>query len=64
MRFFDLPPRTLTLIALLLGFVMIDDLTADEQNALGNFLQLIGQTLETNSAQMQLLQNKEQNNKM
>lgn len=55
MNFFSLPPRTMTTIAVLLGYLMIDDLTADEQNTLGNFLILIGQVLETNSAQQQLL---------
>ena len=64
MRFFDLPPRTITLIAILLGFLMIDDLTSDEQDTLGNFLQLIGQTLETNSAQAQLLDDRKQDQKM
>ena len=64
MRFFDLPPRTLTIIALLLGFLMIDDLNSDQQNSLGNFLELIGQTLETNSAQQQLLDDKKQDKKM
>ena len=37
---------------------MIDDLTAVEQNSLGNFLMLIGQMLETNSAQQQLFNSK------
>ncbi len=57
---FDLPPKTLTLIAILLGFMMIDDLTFNEQNALGNFLMLIGQVLETSATQGQLLNSKQQ----
>ncbi|MCI8445201.1 MAG: hypothetical protein HFG15_02065 [Bacilli bacterium] len=58
MSFFELPPRTLTIIAVIFGYLMIDDLTAVEQNSLGNFLMLIGQMLETNSAQQQLFNSK------
>lgn len=58
---FSLPPRSFTLVAILFGFILIDDLTAAEQNALGNFIILIGQVLETNSAQQQLVQNRSSN---
>lgn len=55
MNFFNLPPRTMTLTAVILGYLMIDDLNAAEQNELGNFLILVGQILETNAAGMQLM---------
>lgn len=64
MGFFELPPRTLTLVAFLIGFTMIDDLTAAEQNSLGNFLILIGQVLETNSGQQAVLNTRESNKQM
>lgn len=64
MDFFNLPPKTMTLIAVLLGYLMIDDLTAAEQNELGNFLILIGQILETNSAGMQVMSSKENNQRL
>lgn len=54
----NLPAKQYTLVSTIIGFALIDDLTALEQNTLGNFLMLIGQILETNSAQEQLLQNK------
>ena len=62
MGFFDLPPRTLVIIAVVIAYLMMDELNMYEQNTLGNWLQLIGQTLEASSAQMQLLQAKENNN--
>lgn len=64
MGFFDLPPRTMTIIAVILGYLMIDDLTPAEQNSLGNFLILIGQVLETNSAQAQVIANREASKRM
>ena len=41
--------RLLTLTAFLIGYALVDDLSSTEQNALGGFLMLIGQTLSTNS---------------
>lgn len=42
--------RLLTITAFTIGYVLIDELTATEQNAVGNFFMLIGQTLSTNSS--------------
>ncbi len=42
--------RLLTISAFTIGYVLIDELTATEQNAVGNFFMLIGQTLSTNSS--------------
>lgn len=64
MNFFNLPPKTMTLTAVILGYLMIDDLNAAEQNELGNFLILIGQVLETNAAGMQLMNNIESNQRL
>lgn len=41
--------RLLTLTAFLIGYALIDDLSSTEQNALGGFFMLVGQTLSTNS---------------
>lgn len=41
--------RLLTLVAFLIGYALIEDLSSTEQNALGGFFMLIGQTLSTNS---------------
>lgn len=50
--------KTYTIIACIIGFALIDDLTANEQNALGNFLYLVAQILETNSALQQNIEEK------
>ena len=42
--------RLLTITAFTIGYDLIDELTATEQNAVGNFFMLIGQTLSTNSS--------------
>ena len=42
--------RLLTITAFTIGYVLIDELTATEQNAVGNCFMLIGQTLSTNSS--------------
>jgi hypothetical protein len=47
---YNLPPKNLTLLGVLLGFALIDDLSADKQNVLGNFLVLVGQVISTNAA--------------
>ena len=58
--FFKLPPRTMTALAVAIGFLLAETLSSDEQSSLGNFLMLIAQMVETNSAQAQLLQDTEQ----
>jgi len=44
--------------AFILGLLLCDDLTPAEQNSLGSWFMLLGQTLCTNSAQQQLLNNR------
>ncbi|MFA5407777.1 MAG: hypothetical protein WC343_03295 [Bacilli bacterium] len=48
---YTLPPKTFTLVSVLLGFILIDDLPADKQNVLGNFIALVGQVISTNATQ-------------
>ena len=57
-----LPAEAMTGLATVIGFVLIGNLTADEQNALGNMLFLIGQILSSNATQEQALQSGQQNN--
>ena len=59
--FFGLPAELMTALGTVLGFALLGDLTAGQQNSLGNFLMLIAQVLETNSAQNQLKQELTQN---
>lgn len=46
---FNLPPKLLSFSAIAIGYLLIDDLDANEQNALGNWLMLIAQVLCTNA---------------
>ena len=54
--FFDMPSELMTAMGTVLGFALLGDMTALQQNSLGNFLMLIAQILETNSSQKQLLE--------
>lgn len=49
MKLPNIPPKMFTLSAVTIGYLLIDDLTANEQNALGNWLMLIAQVLCTNA---------------
>lgn len=55
----NISPKAYTLSATIVGFLLIDDTTANEQNALGNWLMLVAQVLCTNAYFLQL---KNQNN--
>ena len=61
----NIPPKLFTLSATAVGFTLIDDLTANEQNALGNWLMLVAQVLSTNAFYRQVLKerNLENDNK-
>ena len=54
--FFDLPAEVTTALATLAGFALMGELSINQQNALGNLLELTGQVLLANAAQQQLLQ--------
>lgn len=45
----NIPPKLFSLSAVAIGYILIDDSTANEQNALGNWLMLIAQVLSTNA---------------
>ena len=45
----NIPPKLFSLSAVAIGYILIDDTTANEQNALGNWLMLIAQVLSTNA---------------
>lgn len=55
-------PRVLTLSAIILGYALIGDYSANEQNAIGNWFMLVGQILETNSAFEQMSQSNQNTN--
>lgn len=45
----NVSPKTFSFSAVIVGYLLIDDLTANEQNALGNWLMLMAQVLCTNA---------------
>ena len=45
----DVSPKAFSFSAIVVGYLLIDDLTANEQNALGNWLMLTAQVLCTNA---------------
>lgn len=45
----NIPPKVFSLSAVVVGYILIDDTTANEQNALGNWLMLVAQVLSTNA---------------
>lgn len=47
----NMDPKLLTLSAIIIGYVLIDELNSTEQNALGNWFMLIGQVLCTNGSE-------------
>ncbi len=46
-----------TTSAFIVGILLCENLNATEQNAIGNWFELLGQVLETNSAQLQVTNN-------
>lgn len=51
----NIPPKLFSLSAVGVGYLLIDDLTANEQNALGNWLMLVAQVLSTNAFYKQVM---------
>lgn len=56
--FSHLPPKFSTLSAVAIGYLLLDDTTSAEQNALGNWLMLVAQMLCTNAYFVQLTNEK------
>lgn len=58
----DTDPKIFSLSAVLVGYLLIDDLTANEQNALGNWLMLTAQVLCTNAFYRQVMEERKNPN--
>lgn len=54
----NLDPKIYNISAVIIGFALIDDFTAAEQNAIGNWFITIGQILENNSAWQQVIESR------
>lgn len=52
----NIPPKLFSLSAVIVGYILIDDMTANEQNALGNWLMLVAQVLSTNAFYRNVMQ--------
>lgn len=52
----NIPAKAFSFSAVVVGYLLIDDLTANEQNALGNWLMLTAQVLSTNAFYRQVQQ--------
>jgi len=50
--FFGLNPYTFTGSAAIIGFILVNELTPEEQASIGNWLQLIGLTIQTYASQV------------
>ncbi len=53
---FNINPKVSTSIAFILGMILVSDLDTSEQNMLGNFIYLVGQTILTNAASQHLIE--------
>ncbi|MTI47826.1 hypothetical protein [Sporosalibacterium faouarense] len=62
--FFSLPSQNFTGLASVLGFIIASRLNSNQQNSFGNFLQLLGQTMLTISAQDSTLQSDDNNSQV
>lgn len=52
----NIPPKLFSLSAVAVGYLLIDDMTANEQNAVGNWLMLVAQVVSTNAFYKQVMQ--------
>ena len=52
----NISPKLFSLSAVAIGYLLIDYMTANEQNALGNWLMLVAQVLSTNAYYKALMQ--------
>jgi len=55
---FNTNPRYSTILAFIIGLLLIDDLNAIEQNMLGEWLMLISQTIVTNANSQSLIESR------
>ena len=56
MKLPNVDPKLFSFSAVIVGYLLIDDMTANEQNALGNWLMLVAQVISTNAFYRQVMQ--------
>ncbi len=62
MKLPNINPKLFSFSAVIVGYLLIDDMTANEQNALGNWLMLTSQVISTNAYYRQVLEERENKN--
>ena len=61
-KIFNTNPKYSTILAFILGYILIDDLNTSEQNMLGEWIMLIAQTIVTNANSQYLIEQRTINN--
>ena len=64
MKLPNINPKLFSFSAVIVGYLLIDDMTANEQNAIGNWLMLTAQVISTNAFYRQVLEERKNNNDM
>lgn len=57
----NIEPNTFAFLGVLIGAILAQEMTINEQNSVGNWFELIGQYLLSTAAQAQLIQGRMQN---
>ncbi len=57
----NIDPTTFSFTAVLVGAILVGDLDVNEQNAIGNWFELVGQYVLTNASQQQLIESRIEN---
>ena len=58
----NISPKAFSFSAVVVGYLLIDDMTANEQNALGNWLMLVAQVISTNAFYKQVMAERRMDN--
>lgn len=59
----NIEPYSFTTLAFLIGIILTKELSSEEQGSVGNWLQLVGLTMQTYSSQNAITSNNEKNDK-
>mgnify|MGYP005793426629 FL=1 len=57
----NIDPQSFSLLAIAVGAAVVGDLNANEQNSVGNWLELVGQYILTHAAHQQLIESRIEN---
>lgn len=57
----NIDPTTFSFTAVLVGAILVGDLDVNEQNAIGNWFEFVGQYVLTNASQQQLIESRIEN---